>query len=1143
MKLRNFKDWSISLKILSIIFIIIIPILALFFTYIFPSFEKRSYDHKRETLRNEVETAYNILKFYNNRAIEGKMTLAEAKQAAVELINNTRYAGKEYFFAYDYNGITMASGQDAKLIGTNRYDIEDKKGNKFIKDMAIITKEKGEGFVTYYYPKIGETEPSPKMSFAKAFEPWGWFLGTGIYVDNVENELNRFRLEIYVPLFGIILITFLIGFYISRLISKPISRLDDAFKIVATGNVNIEYIAGNSEDEVGRLENTFLSIIDTMKEQAAVTEKISSGNLNVSITPKSENDIVANSMIRLVKTLNGLTEELTKINTTALEGNLSVRADETRFNGVFGEIIKGLNESLNAVITPLFFASDYFERISNGDIPEKITDEYKGDYNTIKASLNKCIDAVNNLINDANALSAAAVEGKLDVRADEEKHKGDFRKIMSGVNSTLDAVVGPLRIAANYFDRISKGDIPERISVELKGEFNKIKNNLNICIDAINRLVSDTNTLAAAALNGNLSARTDAKRHGGDFAKIVDGINSTLDAVVNPLNVAANYFDKISRGDIPEKLTVEYRGDFNKIKNNLNTCIDAINLLINDVNVISDETLRGNLSVRANEAAHNGDFGKIMAGINRTLDAVINPLNVAANYVERISRGDMPERLTVQYHGDFNKIKNNLNTCIDAINRLIGDADMLAKAAVNGNLSARADASLHGGDFRKIIEGVNSSLDSVIGPLNLAADYIHKISSGNIPDKISVDFKGDFNSLKSNLNICIDAINLLIADTQKLSVAAVEGDLNYRAVSDKHNGDFKKIIEGMNETMNSVAAPIKEGLAALEMMAKGDMTVSINSAYKGDHQLIKNSINSVSSALNRALTDVSDAVEATASASNQISSSTEEMAAGAHEQTQQATEVAAGVEEMTRTIMDNTKNASYAADTAKEAGNKAKEGGEVVKETIHGMNKISEVVVKSAETVRELGKSSDQIGEIIQVIDDIADQTNLLALNAAIEAARAGEQGRGFAVVADEVRKLAERTTKATKEIAAMIKQIQADTTEAVRAMEEGTKEVENGKKLANKAGVSLEEIIKGAEKVVDIITQVAAASEEQSASSEIISRNIEAITTVTQESGSGIQQIAKAAEDLNRLTLNLENLIGRFKIDNSQKSGFMLEM
>ena len=234
--------------------------------------------------------------------------------------------------------------------------------------------------------------------------------------------------------------------------------------------------------------------------------------------------------------------------------------------------------------------------------------------------------------------------------------------------------------------------------------------------------------------------------------------------------------------------------------------------------------------------------------------------------------------------------------------------------------------------------------------------------------------------------------------------------------------------------------------------------------------------------------------------------------------------------------METSKNTSMASDTARIAGEKAREGGKVVTMTIDGMNRIADVVEKSADTVFVLGQNSDKIGEIIQVIDDIADQTNLLALNAAIEAARAGEQGRGFAVVADEVRKLAERTTNATKEIASMIHTIQNDTADAVTSIQEGKKEVESGKVLALKAGDVLKEIVEGAGQVADIIVQVAAASEEQAATVEEIGQNVEAISSVANDSASGIQQIASATEDLNRLTTSLLGLLGHFTVSEDMK-------
>ena len=345
--------------------------------------------------------------------------------------------------------------------------------------------------------------------------------------------------------------------------------------------------------------------------------------------------------------------------------------------------------------------------------------------------------------------------------------------------------------------------------------------------------------------------------------------------------------------------------------------------------------------------------------------------------------------------------------------------------------------------------------------------------------------------------------------------------------------EFVTDISKAKEFENYLNKNANDLLVEMNKFAAGDLTLNITASNENDViGKLFGGFNKVVTNLKSIILNLTDAVQATASASNQISSSTEELAAGAQEQSAQTGEIAGAVNQMSATIIQTTRHAAEASENAKEAGTVAKEGGKAVEDTINGMGRIANVVSRAAQVVQELGKGSEQIGEIVQVIDDIADQTNLLALNAAIEAARAGEQGRGFAVVADEVRKLAERTTKATKEIAVMIKRIQNDTKEAVVSMNEGTKEVEVGKELAEKAGGSLRQIIGSSDKVVDIITQVAAASEEQSSAAEQISKNIESISNVTHESASGTQQIARAAEDLNRLTDNLQNLISQFKVD-----------
>ncbi len=270
---------------------------------------------------------------------------------------------------------------------------------------------------------------------------------------------------------------------------------------------------------------------------------------------------------------------------------------------------------------------------------------------------------------------------------------------------------------------------------------------------------------------------------------------------------------------------------------------------------------------------------------------------------------------------------------------------------------------------------------------------------------------------------------------------------------------------------------------------------------------------------------------ALSTSSTELSSGAEKMATGAQQQTDRTQQVSTAVEEMAATIVQTSKNASEASEVATKASESANTGTEVVSQTISGMQRIAEVVQSSAGTIGDLAKSADQIGDIISVIDDIADQTNLLALNAAIEAARAGEQGRGFAVVADEVRKLAERTTKATAEITQMIKGIQKDTSSAVLSMEEGTEEVNKGRELADKAGDSLTEILSMNQRVMSMIQQIATAAEQQSTTAEEISRNVDQISSVTQETAEGATESLHESERLNKQSESLKTLVAEFKV------------
>ncbi len=347
---------------------------------------------------------------------------------------------------------------------------------------------------------------------------------------------------------------------------------------------------------------------------------------------------------------------------------------------------------------------------------------------------------------------------------------------------------------------------------------------------------------------------------------------------------------------------------------------------------------------------------------------------------------------------------------------------------------------------------------------------------------------------------------------------------------EEYVADISEMVNKEEYLSNNVRNILEE----MEKFSHGDLSVELHSERKDDDiAKLFNGFNETVAKIRDLISQLVEAVSATASASTQISASSEEMAAGAQEQSSQTSEVASAVEEMAKTIVETSINANNAAKASAEAKKEGIEGFEKLKETQEGMIKINSATDTTTQIVNSLTQKTASIGEITRVIDEIADQTNLLALNAAIEAARAGEQGRGFAVVADEVRKLAERTTKATKEIGNTIKSIQSEAKEADEATLATSNAVHQGMEMINSMSELLKHILTSFDNVTMEISQVASASEQQSATVEEISKNIEGINHVAQEAAQGVQQIAQAAEDLNRLTENLSQIASYFKIDN----------
>lgn len=532
--------------------------------------------------------------------------------------------------------------------------------------------------------------------------------------------------------------------------------------------------------------------------------------------------------------------------------------------------------------------------------------------------------------------------------------------------------------------------------------------------------------------------RMDTKDEVGQMARVMDEFADDLQ------NVVIGSMNKISKGDISANIVS--RDDKDEIAPALKNTMDTIRALTEETGRLIKSVQEGKLNARGNSDAYSGSWKELVVGINSLIDSFVAPINVTAKYVDRISKGDIPAKITDTYYGDFNEIKNNLNTCIDAINALVEDANELTQAAVEGKLSTRADASKHGGEFGKIIGGVNKTLDAVIEPVMEAAAVLDEMSKGNLHTSVKGNYKGE----------------------------------------------HARIKESMNYTITAISGYINEISEVLTKMADGNLNVGITGDYMGDFVDIKNSLNRIIRSFNQVLGEINTAAEQVASGSRQVSDSSQALSQGSTEQAGSIEELTASMTEIASQTKQNALNANQANELALSVKNNAAQGNEQMKGMLKAMD--------------EINQSSNNISKIIKVIDEIAFQTNILALNAAVEAARAGQHGKGFAVVAEEVRNLAARSANAAKETTSMIAgsmkkvedgtRIANETADALNNIVEGVSRaadiVADIADASNEQATGIAQVNSGINQVSQVTQTISATAQQGAAASEELSSQAE---------------------------------------------------
>lgn len=392
-----------------------------------------------------------------------------------------------------------------------------------------------------------------------------------------------------------------------------------------------------------------------------------------------------------------------------------------------------------------------------------------------------------------------------------------------------------------------------------------------------------------------------------------------------------------------------------------------------------------------------------------------------------------------------------------------------------------------------------------------------RVASNDLSVRLEYDGNDELGSLSKSFAVMVDNIRRGI-EALSAEKAGVERKVE---IAVRESEEQKRYLQNSVETM----------LGSMTKFADGVMTVELRGERDDDVARLFTGYSEAVMHIRNALQEVKHSVDTTSAATIQISAAADELARAAHDQSVQANDIAAAIEEMSSTVQENARNASRTSQAANSAGEVALSGGNDVRTLTAKVRDLAESMNHSAAMITKLHSTSEEIGQVISIINEIADQTNLLALNAAIEAARAGEQGRGFAVVADEVRKLAERTTVSTKQVESTIRAMQQETSQAVVLIRKGTSEAQEGIRLGSAAAESIDKIVHRTRDVVDMAAQIATATEEQSSTTEQISANVERMSSSMQEAAHSVEEIAQATSSLARQAEMLNELISHFEL------------